>query len=340
MAALTRLHSSCAQELYDSLRAAYNSCGPPRGSLPVPPLEEWQGVSMICEQPTCRCVKVFRSLRMLPCTRRSRMAAEQGARRVIRGSAAAADSQNLGFSVFVGGSERFWAWTTCGVLAAKDVILSTSRQLCAGCPCCHPLLSNRLSFRAAERLFASKHMRAFSIVSDDIQPAEGGWDKLEKFLDPGGQREAQVLAAAFVADGDSYFAAPFVPGNRETWSDPSMSTTREAAQPPSQTVHEGAGSCIKPAQALITSAASSASLLHHNCSPSETDLSTEEDFCRLADMAHGGMATSCGVDEGVAHSPETMTPQVVGEGGIEEAEDDDVGAADWLDVMHALSDAA
>ena len=183
-------------------------------------------------------------------------------------------------------------------------------------------------------------MRAFSIASDNIQPTAGSSDKLEEFLDPGGQREAQLLAAAFVADGDSCFPAPFVMRNRETWSDPSMPTTRDAAQHHSQTVHDGAGSCIEPARALMASAASSPSSLHHNCCPSETDLRTGEDCCRLADMAHGGISARCGVDGGVAHSPETMTLQAVGEGVIEEAGDDDVGAADWLDVMHALSDAA
>lgn len=52
-AALAALDASGARELYDTLRAAYNPFRPP-GSPPVPPLEEWQGVSAICEDTYCR----------------------------------------------------------------------------------------------------------------------------------------------------------------------------------------------------------------------------------------------------------------------------------------------
>lgn len=41
--------------MYDSLRGTYNSFRP-AGSLPVPPLEEWHGVDVFCDDCYCRCV--------------------------------------------------------------------------------------------------------------------------------------------------------------------------------------------------------------------------------------------------------------------------------------------
>lgn len=64
LAALAALDDSRAEGLYDRLRTAYNPFRPPR-SLPVPPLEEWQGVSLFCEDLHCRCVGVSR-LQWLP----------------------------------------------------------------------------------------------------------------------------------------------------------------------------------------------------------------------------------------------------------------------------------
>jgi len=68
--------------------------------------------------------------------------------------------------------------------------------------------------------------------------------------------------------------------------------------------------------------------------------STEEDSCRHADMARGGICGTGGIGEGVTDPPKTlmMIPQVSQEGGVEAAEENDVGAADWLDVTHALLD--
>ena len=54
LAGLARLAISSSHQVYDRLRAAYNSCRP-HGSVPVPPLEEWHGMSSICEDPCCRC---------------------------------------------------------------------------------------------------------------------------------------------------------------------------------------------------------------------------------------------------------------------------------------------
>eukprot|EP00903_Cladosiphon_okamuranus_P015538 g14344.t1 len=60
-AALTALVGRRAEELYARLRAAYNSMRPP-DSLPIPPLEEWQGVSSFCGDFHCRSIEgVFES---------------------------------------------------------------------------------------------------------------------------------------------------------------------------------------------------------------------------------------------------------------------------------------
>lgn len=65
LAALAALDDSGAPEMYDRLRAAYNPCRP-LGSSPVPPLEEWQGMSSICEDVYCRYKGPF-TRTILPC---------------------------------------------------------------------------------------------------------------------------------------------------------------------------------------------------------------------------------------------------------------------------------
>lgn len=58
LAALAALDGTKAGELYGRLRAAYNPHRPP-DSLPVPPLEEWQGISAFCEDFHCWWVGVY-----------------------------------------------------------------------------------------------------------------------------------------------------------------------------------------------------------------------------------------------------------------------------------------
>lgn len=53
LAALAGLNISGTRQIYDRMRASYNSCSP-RGSAPAPPLEEWRGVSWICNDLACR----------------------------------------------------------------------------------------------------------------------------------------------------------------------------------------------------------------------------------------------------------------------------------------------
>ena len=57
LAALAVLDDSGAREVYDRLRAAYNLSRPGGASPPVPPMEEWRGMSMICGDLQCRYTK-------------------------------------------------------------------------------------------------------------------------------------------------------------------------------------------------------------------------------------------------------------------------------------------
>lgn len=54
-AALVSLDVPGAREMYDMLRGVYNPFRP-NGSPPLPPLEEWRGMSGICEDTYCRYV--------------------------------------------------------------------------------------------------------------------------------------------------------------------------------------------------------------------------------------------------------------------------------------------
>lgn len=58
LAGLAAIDDHVAREMYDTLRAAYNPSRA-RGTSPVPPLEEWQGLSSICENLQCRQVWAF-----------------------------------------------------------------------------------------------------------------------------------------------------------------------------------------------------------------------------------------------------------------------------------------
>lgn len=66
-AALATIDDTRAIGLYAKLRAAYNISRPP-DSLPVPPLEEWQGVTAFCTDLHCRQVETFHPSPILTCT--------------------------------------------------------------------------------------------------------------------------------------------------------------------------------------------------------------------------------------------------------------------------------
>lgn len=54
--ALAAMDGPRAGELYNTLRTAYNLARLP-AAAPIPPLEEWQGVSHCCGSCYCRCVR-------------------------------------------------------------------------------------------------------------------------------------------------------------------------------------------------------------------------------------------------------------------------------------------
>ena len=53
LGALAALDGPTAVDLYGRLRAVYNHSRP-AGVLPVPPLEEWRGISSFCQEFHCR----------------------------------------------------------------------------------------------------------------------------------------------------------------------------------------------------------------------------------------------------------------------------------------------
>lgn len=55
LALLVHIDGTRARALYDRLRATYSSAQGP-GAVPIPPFEEWQGVSTFCDQLLCRWV--------------------------------------------------------------------------------------------------------------------------------------------------------------------------------------------------------------------------------------------------------------------------------------------
>lgn len=58
-AALATLTDPEARKLYERVRAVYNCMHLP-SSPPIPPFEEWQGVSLLCSSPICRCAHTDR----------------------------------------------------------------------------------------------------------------------------------------------------------------------------------------------------------------------------------------------------------------------------------------
>lgn len=55
LALLVHIDGTRARAMYDRLRATYSSAQGP-GAVPIPPFEEWQGVSAFCDQLFCRWV--------------------------------------------------------------------------------------------------------------------------------------------------------------------------------------------------------------------------------------------------------------------------------------------
>lgn len=165
--------------------------------------------------------------------------------------------------------------------------------------------------RAIERLMASAHMRAFSIPFN----------------------EDEIVLTRIVPDADTSDLAPLSSVGNTASSDPSMSSAYQTFHGRFQVRHDWAVSTADPNAAQIAPSPSATSPLHTKCDLSGTGFNSEH-------MAHGGNPSGYLASGVAATSPETslMLPQVVSDGVLEETEENDIGAADWLDVTHALLD--
>lgn len=174
-------------------------------------------------------------------------------------------------------------------------------------------------------------MRAFSIPPDGVRPKGSDADHGDHFLDPGEVSEGGFCLARIGANEKAFYSAPLSSGSNGARADPPMPSTREAFGGPSESRQER---CVEPSAAPIASTPS-ARPPHPSCCHSETELNGGDV------LSYGGQSSGYDVG-GAATSPEPllMEPEVIGEGVAEQAEDDEIGAADWLDVTHALLDSA
>ncbi len=185
---------------------------------------------------------------------------------------------------------------------------------------CRPGGSRRSCLRALERAFASKRMRAFSTPPGCLCPTQSGGDRCEENdPDPGRQNGGVARVAA---DDEASFSDVFPSESSET------SSTLEAEWG------------MEPALVPGGPTPSAASLLQPHCLPSESKLEKNRGASNVS--AHERGRGGCSAGEGVVDSPEAtlMMPQVFDGGAIDDAENHDIGAADWLDVTHALLDGA
>ena len=179
---------------------------------------------------------------------------------------------------------------------------------------------------------ATEYMRAFSIPSNDARPKETDAGNRDKSSDPRGRFAGGIVSARIGADEEVFFSAPLSTESNEGRPHPSASGTCETLRDSSESDHAGHERRVEPAASPTASAPSATSPVHPSSCRSATELNGEH-------VAHGGNVCEYGVG-GVATPPETflMEPAVLGEGVVEELEDSDIGASDWLDVTHSLLD--
>ena len=223
---------------------------------------------------------------------------------------------------------------------------------------------------------ATEHLGAFSIPSTGVRTDESGGDQHRVFVGPGGQTEGGVVSAKIFDDYDLSASTPSCSGNSGVRFDSPVSSTCHTFRGPFRIGHaSGAGRRLEPAGASMTSTTSVTSSPRLNCAQSEIKCNSENDASRPLDathvggvgvsdspetsmsmphslgdetdneqgasnVAHGGKHARCGVGEGLFECVETTLTmrQVLGEGMVEEVDDLDVDAADWLDATHALMD--
>ena len=189
--------------------------------------------------------------------------------------------------------------------------------------------------------------------------------------------EGGVVSAKMFGDDDISRSTPFRSENGGVRLEPSVSSTCETFRGPSHVGHAGgAGRCLESPGGSMASTTSATNPPTLNFVQSEKKHIGRKDASRQLDATHsdgGGVSGSpetsaillhslgneidneqgasnaahgrnhatCGVGDGVIECAETTLTmrQVLGEVLVEEADDLDVGAADWLDATHALLDA-
>ncbi len=148
-------------------------------------------------------------------------------------------------------------------------------------------------------------------------------------LDEGGIVSARIAAIKHTP-GSALLSC----GSNVASSDPPMSSTQQTFQGRFGVPYDGTEGSVEPTPAPLASTPSVTHMVHPDCYLSGTQSSNDE----VDDT--GGNGSRCIVGGGVVDFPEVslMTPQVLGEEVEEGPEDEDIGAADWLDVTHALLD--
>lgn len=181
-------------------------------------------------------------------------------------------------------------------------------------------------------VIASEKMKVFSNPDSAFSNEVG--DKGGKSLGLPGQNQSGLWEAGVVDEQGAFAVASNSPGTSWSASASDVSTAFETRRGASRIGHDGTKErCFEFTGLPTTPTTSAASPLHPNRCPSEIDLDEEHG----TNIATG--ANSSFVGEFAAR-PETLLiiPAGFSEGAIEDLDDTDIGAADWLETTHALLD--
>lgn len=176
------------------------------------------------------------------------------------------------------------------------------------------------SNRAIERVMASDKMGAFSNPADSIVPNEIGGDKSFGLA---GQNQSRLLGASISPEEGPLFPVPCSPESSRGGSD--LSSACETGRGLSRVGHGGSAQCLESTGGPTTLTAPASSPLTRTAVTQRHCASRDTNLVR---SRHSSLA------EGLAARPEM--PAGLGEGAIEEMEDNDIAAADWLEVSIAL----
>ena len=188
--------------------------------------------------------------------------------------------------------------------------------------------------RATERLIACDRLSAFSKSSDITLPNENGGDKREAPLGTAmsGQSQSERLEASIVPEQEDVIPAPCAPGSSHPGHD--LYSTCGPGGRLSGVQHSGTEWCVDSAAGQAAKIESTVCPVHPNSHPPEIEL--DEEHAAPGDTGvHGDNFNSF---SGLSAPPNEalVATAGLGKGAEEEAEDDDLAAADWLDVTHAL----